>query len=63
MVPKYTLKLAQKHGLQSPESFEEEPKDTLTATIGAHSGEQAGLTSAQKVVNGEKLEFKAEAEE
>lgn len=55
-----TLKFAQGRGAQKPESFEEGPKDTLTATLGATS-EGAGITS--KTVNSteEPIEVKARA--
>jgi hypothetical protein len=62
MASGYSLSFAQAHGKQLPEAFEEEAKDTLSASIGGASAEQAGLKAAEKVVNGEKLEFKAQAE-
>jgi len=62
-VSAYALKYAQSGGKQLPEAFEEEPKDTLSASFGGGAGEQAGLKVGQKITNGEKLEFKAEAEE
>jgi hypothetical protein len=62
MAASYVLKAKATAGHQEPEQFEEGPKDTLSATLGAGAAEQAGLTSAVKVLNGEKLEFKALAE-
>jgi hypothetical protein len=62
MLPSYTLKLKASGGLQLPEGFEEEAKDTLSATIGSIGPEQAGLTSAIKVNNSEKLEIKGQSE-
>jgi hypothetical protein len=54
-----TLKLTatQSAGKQSPESFEEEAKDTLSATLGS-GPEQAGLASKLTLHNQEKLEVK-----
>jgi hypothetical protein len=63
MTAAYSLKFSQTAGKQLPESFEEEPNDTLNASFGGGSGVQAGLTAAAKVTNEEKLETKAEAEE
>jgi len=63
MTASYTLKYSQAAGKQTPEAFEEEPNDTLRASFGGGSGEQAGLATAVKVANAEKLEVKAEAEE
>ena len=57
-----TLKLKAKGGKQEPESFEEEPKDTLGAAFAGGTPEQAGLTNTQKLTYGEKLEIKAYAE-
>ena len=51
----------QSSGKQSPEAFEEEANDTLSATLGSGS-EQAGLASKQKITNEEKLEVKASQE-
>jgi hypothetical protein len=62
MLASYVLKAKATAGHQEPESFEEEPTDTLSATLAAGAAEQAGLTSAVKVLNGEKLEFKALSE-
>lgn len=47
----------QSAGKQSPESFEEEAKDTLTATLGS-GPEQAGLAGKQTIHNQEKFELK-----
>jgi hypothetical protein len=47
-------------GRQSPEQFEGEANDTLTATFGA-GAEQAGLSAAEKISNEESLEIKAVA--
>jgi hypothetical protein len=62
MVSAYTMKLAQTGGKQVPESFEEQPKDTLNETLGGGPSEQAGLKATEKITNEEKLEFKVEAE-
>jgi hypothetical protein len=62
MATSFTLKFKAAGGIQQPEQFEEEPKDTLLSTLGAGSPEQAGLTSTGKIKNGEKLEIKAAAE-
>jgi hypothetical protein len=51
----------QKAGVQLPESFEEEPKDVLSATFGS-GAEQAGLQTSFKLTTEEKLEIKALAE-
>jgi hypothetical protein len=60
-VPAYSIVAKQKTGVQAPESFEEEPKDVLHATIGSGT-EQAGLGGSFKVTNEEKLEYRALAE-
>ena len=62
MASSYTLKYAQSAGKQSPEAFEEQPKDTLGTSIGGGPAEQSGLKATEKVNNEEKLEVKAEAE-
>lgn len=62
MTTKLTLKFAATAGKQNPEQLEEEPKDTLSSTLGAGSAEQAGLSSTAKIVNGESLEIKASSE-
>jgi len=59
MAPSNTLRFEGKGGVQVPQSFEEEPKDTLTATIGSQGAQAAGLTDIVKVANAERLEFKA----
>jgi len=59
MAPSFSLKYAAKGGIQAPEEFEEEPQDTLTATLGSQTDQKAGLTSTVKITNGEKLEIKA----
>jgi hypothetical protein len=56
----FSLDYAASAGKQSPEQFEGEPKDTLTATLGA-GAEQAGLTTSEKISNEESLEIKAVA--
>jgi hypothetical protein len=56
------LKLKQSGGKQIPESFEEEAKETLSATIGSIGPEQAGLATVEKLTNQEKFEIKALAE-
>ena len=63
MTSGYTLKYSAKAGKQVPEAFEEEPKDTLTASIGGGSSQQAGLTAAEKITSREKLEIRGEVEE
>jgi hypothetical protein len=63
MTGSYTLKYGEVAGRQAPEAFEEEAPDTLAASFAGGPGEQAGLLTTDKVVNGEKLEVKAEAEE
>ncbi len=63
MTSSYTLKYSAPAGQQLPEAFEEGPNDTLTASIGGGSRQQAGLTAAEKITNQEKLEIKAEANE
>ena len=62
-VAAYTTKFTQKAGKQLPESFEGGPADTISASFGGASPEQAGLAAAQRVTNEEKLLFKAEQEE
>jgi hypothetical protein len=62
MTPNFTVKFKAAGGKQLPEAFEEEPNDTLSSTLGGGSPEQAGLTSAGKIANGEKLEIKAATE-
>lgn len=52
-----TLKYKASGGKQAPEAFEAAPNDTLLAHFGS-SSEQAGLTSTEKITNGEKLEIK-----
>ncbi len=61
MASTFTLKFTAAGGKQKPESFEEEPNDTLLSTLGSGSAEQAGLTATGKIANGEKLEIKAAA--
>jgi hypothetical protein len=50
----YGLKFVQKAGKQTPEAFEEEPKNTLSMTFGAVPAEQAGLKPGEIVteING-----------
>jgi hypothetical protein len=57
MVAANTVKYKASGGKQAPEAFEGGPTDTLLAHFGAGS-EQAGLTSTEKITNGEKLEIK-----
>ncbi len=57
-----TLKLKATGGKQAPESFEEAPKDVLSAAFAGGPPEQAGLTTSEKINYGEKLEIKAIAE-
>jgi hypothetical protein len=61
MVTANTLTATQATGKQSPEAFEEQPKDTLSATLGS-GAEQAGLASKVTITNEEKLEVKAAQE-
>jgi hypothetical protein len=56
-----TLSATQSAGKQSPEAFEEQAKDTLSATLGS-GAEQAGLGSKLTITNEEKLEVKAAQE-
>jgi hypothetical protein len=56
-----TLTDTQSSGKQSPEAFEEEANDTLSATLGS-GAQQAGLASKQTIKNEEKLEVKASQE-
>jgi hypothetical protein len=58
----YSLIFSQTAGKQLPEAFEEGPNDTLSASFGGASAEQAGLKASEKITNEEKLEFKAQAE-
>lgn len=58
MSTSFSLAYAASSGKQEPEAFEEEAKDTLTATLGS-GAEQAGLTTTQKFANEEKLEIKS----
>ncbi len=62
MTSAYTLKFNQTAGKQSPEAFEEAPKDTLSESLNGAAAEQAGLKAAEKIANEEKLEFKTQAE-
>jgi hypothetical protein len=62
MATSNSLKFKATAGKQAPESFEEAPKDILSAAFGGGSGEQAGLTTSEKINLGEKLEIKAIAE-
>jgi hypothetical protein len=62
MLSGYGLKFAETAGKQLPEAFEEEAKDTLSASFGGAPAEQTGLKATQKIVNEEKLEFKAQVE-
>jgi hypothetical protein len=57
MVAANTLKYKATGGKQAPEAFEGGPTDTLLAHFGT-GAEQAGLTSTEKITNGEKLEIK-----
>ena len=62
MLASYILGFKAKAGVQAVEGFEEQPKDVLSAQFGGRSPEQAGLTMSQKILNEEKLEFKAVVE-
>jgi hypothetical protein len=59
MAKSFSLDFKAKAGIQTPEAFEEAPKDTLLATLG-FGEEQAGLTGSQKLTGEESLEIKAE---
>jgi hypothetical protein len=59
MESSFSLSYDASAGRQLPESFEEAPQQTLTATMGSGS-EQAGLTMTMKIKNEEHLEIKAE---
>src|SRR5262249_54721809 len=51
MLTTYGIKFLQKAGKQNPESFEEEPKQTLSETFGSVPAEQVGLANTTKVFN------------
>jgi hypothetical protein len=59
MLPSYGVAYAAKGGIQKPEAFEEQPKQTLSETIGSQGAQTTGLTSSLKIANSEKLEIKA----
>jgi hypothetical protein len=59
MVSAFSVKPKALTGIQAPESFEEGAKDVLSATLGAGSPEQAGLTTSEKWTGGERLEIRA----
>jgi hypothetical protein len=59
MTKSFLLTFTQAGGAQQPESFEEEPKDTLSLSFGGGSPEAAGLGAKVKLVNAEKLSVKA----
>ncbi len=61
MTSTQTLAYTQSSGKQSPEAFEEQAKDTLTATFGS-GAEQTGLATKQTLKNQERLEVKAAQE-
>jgi hypothetical protein len=63
MLAGYSLKFAASGASQSPESFEEGPRDTLSAQIGGGSAEAIGLKATSKITNAEKVEFKGETAE
>jgi hypothetical protein len=61
---KSTLTFKAAKGVQSPEAFEEEPKDVLSATLTTGSGssvEQSGLKDKAAIVSEEPIEVKARA--
>jgi hypothetical protein len=58
MVLAYVLQFKQSAGKQLVQSFEEQPTDTLSATIDGGSSEAAGLATGLKFTNGERLEVK-----
>jgi hypothetical protein len=57
----FTLAYTASAGKQSPEEFEGASNDTLTATLGS-GPEQAGLSTTERITNGESLEVKAAAQ-
>ncbi len=59
MTSSFSLSFHASAGKQLPEGFEEESRQTLTATMGSGS-EQAGLTMTEKIKNEEHVEIKAE---
>jgi hypothetical protein len=59
MTPAYNLQFEGKGGVQKPESFEEEPKQTLTATVGGQGAQPADLSGITRFTSGETVEFKA----
>ncbi len=56
MTTTFTEKFTAKHGIQTPEAFEGQPKDTLTCSA-LEKTEPCGFTSTDKVTNEEKLEI------
>jgi hypothetical protein len=62
MVPAFTDSLKQLAGKQEVERFEEQPTDTLTESIGGGTPENAGLATALKLTNGERLEVRGNTE-
>jgi len=56
-----TLKFVASHGIQFPQSFEEEPQDTLSATLGTGPAEQTGLAGKALSTLEEPIEIKARA--
>jgi hypothetical protein len=59
MSKSFVVTFTQASGAQQPQSFEEEPKDTLSLSSGGGSPQAAGLSSKVKLVNEEKLAIKA----
>ncbi len=57
MLKKTKLKFFEDKGLQSIESFENEPKSVLSIKIGAGPFEQAGMIMTFELINKEKLEI------
>ncbi len=59
MTKSFVLQFTQASGAQQPESFDEEPKDTLSLSFDGGSAEGAGLSAKVKLANEEKLSIKA----
>lgn len=59
MSKSFTLQFSRAGGAQQPESFEEEPADTLSLSLGGGTPEAAGLSAKVKLANEEKLSVKS----
>jgi hypothetical protein len=60
MAGTFTVLFSQSGGTQAPESFEEEPAQTLSLSFAGGASETAGLSTKLKLKNEEKLEIKGE---